>query len=576
MRVHTGLIRFLLLVPVVSLIVGLLLSARNWGEEPDSQPQGEPLATFRVATSGDLLILPVSMGGGEYQFLLNSAATFHVFDESLRAELGRAIAHTAPESPLQAELFRAPAASVGNLPLRDEQHVTCLDLTLMRQASGEDIRGILGVPFFRDRIIRIDFDRGTVEVFDREYDRVDWGESLPLKRHALGYACTDVVRVGGRKTTVSLATGHAGSVRLGGHLFEHCGERGEIRKTSRKLVVSGAGKQELETGRLDELMFGPYVHHDVVVSKGHSALVGLRYLSRYVLTIDLSGQVMYLRRGKNFDKPDREDMSGLHVLKIDGQFVVGEVDEGSPADDAGMRKGDVIVEISGRPALDYRLADLRRLLRSTADLPVSLRVRRNQTVIPFSFRLRAPPFKPISKIERLEPRLKRVDRKSPFPLPASDEVLPRSPLKPLATFEIAASGDLLILPVTLEGQTYEFVLDSACTTHVFDTSLRAHLGHPGGLTAPESPIKAELFSAPAASVGKLPLRNQMPVICLDLTELRQATGKNIRGILGVPFFHDRIVRIDFDRGILDVFDRKNKGSTARGGGFGISPEGMNY
>lgn len=416
---------FMRLVPLISLIVALLLSARNRGEEVDSRPQREPLATFEVARSGDPLILPVSMGGKRYQFVLDSASTFHVFDASLRANLGRRVAHTAPESPLQADLFRAPSASVGKVPLRNAELVHCLDLTLIRQVIGEDIRGILGVPFFHDRIVRIDFDNGRVVVFDRKYDRTDWGVSLPLKRHALGYPSADVARVGGRNTTFFLDTGYNGSVRLAGHLFERCKERGEIRKPSRQLVVSRAGKQELESGRLDELAFGPFVHHDVVVSKGGSSLVGLGYLSRYVLTIDLSGQVMYVRRGRNFDKPDQKDMSGLHVLKIDGQFVVDVVDEGSPADHAGMRKGDIIVEVSGRPALDFRLADLRRLLRSKANLPVSLRVRRNQTVTPFFFRLRAPPVKPISKIERPDRGLKRIDRRSPFPLPSSDEVHPR-------------------------------------------------------------------------------------------------------------------------------------------------------
>jgi S1-C subfamily serine protease len=77
----------------------------------------------------------------------------------------------------------------------------------------------------------------------------------------------------------------------------------------------------------------------------------------------LPNGVLYLRKGVRFNEPDRRDLSGLHILRVDGATVVHSVDEGSPAGTAGVQSKDVILRIDGRPAEQESMFAIRQLLR---------------------------------------------------------------------------------------------------------------------------------------------------------------------------------------------------------------------
>ena len=73
----------------------------------DRQPiKPKPLAEFPIARFGDPLLLPVTLGEECCLFVLDSGATIHVFDSSLRHYLGRPVGITPAQSPVQGDFFR--------------------------------------------------------------------------------------------------------------------------------------------------------------------------------------------------------------------------------------------------------------------------------------------------------------------------------------------------------------------------------------------------------------------------------------------------------------------------------------
>jgi S1-C subfamily serine protease len=99
-----------------------------------------------------------------------------------------------------------------------------------------------------------------------------------------------------------------------------------------------------------------------VVRTGDTDLLGLGFWSRHIVTFDFPNRVIYLRQGARFKEPDRYDLSGLHLLRINGATVVHSVDDGSPAANAGIRAKDVIVKINHQTTAKQRLFAIRRLL----------------------------------------------------------------------------------------------------------------------------------------------------------------------------------------------------------------------
>nr|WP_261361819.1 aspartyl protease family protein [Aeoliella straminimaris] len=117
--------------------------------------------------------------------------------------------------------------------------------------------------------------------------------------------------------------------------------------------------------------------------------------------------------------------------------------------------------------------------------------------------------------------------------------------------------DLLYAAVAIEGQEHQFVLDTGSQVHVFDHRLKSYLGPPirTARTVDSEGIKSEteLFHPPICQVEKLELSPNAAVVCVDLEPVRQAIGKEIEGILGMPFFATHVVQVDFDQRKLRIW-----------------------
>jgi S1-C subfamily serine protease len=90
-------------------------------------------------------------------------------------------------------------------------------------------------------------------------------------------------------------------------------------------------------------------------------------MMRFVVTLDYEHRVMYLKPVVG-PVPDLDtfDRAGLWFnLGHDG-FDIVDVTKGAPADQAGLKSGDVIVGVDGTPASNLKLYEVRQRLRDQA------------------------------------------------------------------------------------------------------------------------------------------------------------------------------------------------------------------
>jgi len=124
-------------------------------------------------------------------------------------------------------------------------------------------------------------------------------------------------------------------------------------------------------------------------------------------------------------------------------------------------------------------------------------------------------------------------------------------------FDIANDGDMIVLPVNIEGQNYEFALDTGCGITVYDTSFRPLLGTPHGdllVTTPNGRVRGEVFTAPVTRLGSHRLANNRGVVILDLSTIRRVSGHEVYGVLGMDFLRGRIVTLNPDRRKLTIVE----------------------
>ena len=145
-------------------------------------------------------------------------------------------------------------------------------------------------------------------------------------------------------------------------------------------LTSGAilpGQFVARVGRIKRVQAGNLIIRDAVANfsanaeaddaaPGDAGLIGGYVLSRYVVTIDYARHRAVLAPGQNSDRPYAFDASGLSFVAADPGFETKKVRlvlEGSPAAEAGIKAGDLLLALDDTPASGLSLAKLRQMLR---------------------------------------------------------------------------------------------------------------------------------------------------------------------------------------------------------------------
>jgi hypothetical protein len=110
-------------------------------------------------------------------------------------------------------------------------------------------------------------------------------------------------------------------------------------------------------------------------------------LARFTVAFDYTRRQVHLWPNARFGQPFAHDRAGLWINRHRDGAVVAGVQAQGPADDAGVREGDIVVAIDGDAATALSLDDLRARLR--ADTPaVRLRVSRGGPALELTLSLR--------------------------------------------------------------------------------------------------------------------------------------------------------------------------------------------
>lgn len=369
--------RLLLLFPIIAFnaFPGL-------GGETSIQPSPAEQVIERLSIKKDScwIMLPVEIKGKRYHLGLDTGTDCTIYDKSLWHLMGKTVALEkigTKQDNITIPYFQPPDARLGKLALPKSSLVMGTDLRDYQEDSGEDIHGFLGMDFLNTHIFRVDFDQGEV-VFLRALG------SNPGQRLAVGL--TDGVpngrvRLAGRKEPewFVLDTGAArGGGWRGGCLrkatFDTLVKSGGLASIGDNPMGSLTGRRMHRSGWLDSLFFAGNTHKNLAFFEWDTSLLGLDVLSRYVVTFDFPHQAIYLKKGRQFDRPIRYDRSGLYARRVKGQTGVASVQNGSAAAKAGILPGDVLLQIDKEQINGMTLFTLRdRLCESGKKVVLTVR-----------------------------------------------------------------------------------------------------------------------------------------------------------------------------------------------------------
>jgi hypothetical protein len=322
------------------------------------------LESFKVEGNGDFLLIPVTIGGREQKFVLDTGTSVTAVDVGLK-ELGEPAEQTIVLfNGKRAEQLEVREATVGKTKMKLPSRLVCLDLAEFRRSSGHDIRGLLGMDFLSRHVIQLDFDGSRVSLLKKNTAH---GEEIPIVLFYNYVPIVEATIAGAGDSLFVIDTGLSGfDGVLATETFDTVAKEGKFtgRTSGSTLTISGSAK--VRVGTVSALQFGDIASRGLVFAEaeGKFNALGLGYLHRFTVTLDFPNRQLILAKGKQFDREDQDGLDiGAVIVSSANQRVVSEIEETGIGYKCGLRTGDRILEIDGRSTNALTVFQVQRLLR---------------------------------------------------------------------------------------------------------------------------------------------------------------------------------------------------------------------
>jgi hypothetical protein len=520
-----------------------LFCASALAADPDQSPKDRAvIAELEIARGGDLPVIPVEAFGNKLRFLVRTSNPTTTVDVRWLDRLGPRLRteriRSADGKIRDLPFYRAPTLKIGTLQL-DLEEVAGSDLSVVSEDATGRIDGFLGGNILNRFVVTLDSDRGLLQL--RSEPPRDPGEEVALLTDRDGRVLVPVGVAGKPAISFAICTGSPAAMLLRPRLFTELRDRGGIQSTN---PTMGAPEFGVYCGGIaTNVALGPFVHDGVAVSAADFDGLGMDYLSRYVVTLDVRQRRAYFKPGRSMRRIDRLDQSGMEIVQREGKFVVTYVSRNSPAAESGILAGDFIERINQRAVSEYSLLEVRRLLRRDAN---RLTVAMMRGAEPIDFQL----FPRNYQDSEAEAKW-RLSRQAPTTRHSAATVI--------AELDVGRYGEPLVVPLVVDGfdRPLRMLVDTGAPTTSFRSELRRNLGARVAWRTVATPdglrIRHEEVRVGATTLGGVQLRRASTghVEGPRFEILAGLMGyDDLDGILGMDQLGGQIIQLDFDAGKL--------------------------
>lgn len=281
------------------------------------------------------------------------------------------------------------------------------DYLELRNYLGTDVHGILGYELFSRFIVKIDYDKKIMTLIlpDKFHPRKKFQELPMLVEDTKPFILTTLNISPSNSMTAKLLMDTGASHGL--MLEPSSDERIRVPLTTVSTVIGRGlgGVITGKTGRIESLKLGEYTLDHILANfpdpnsymdtlkstlTFRHGTVGGEILSRFTVIFNFPQGKMYLKKNSSFNKKFYFNLSGID-LKAKGSnlnvFEVSEVRKQSPADEVGIRQGDIVISVNGLLTKDMHLNEVNALLNTKPGKKIILGIERNKIRYELDFRL---------------------------------------------------------------------------------------------------------------------------------------------------------------------------------------------
>ncbi len=378
---------------IATLLAAGLLTACTSGTEADRGLSEPVRVTFEKPLN--LVVLEARIRDqGPFRFFLDSGATSTVVDTELANQIGLATERASTERGTAAgsQVTVAPVRGGVDFELAPEftihvdEVITAPFGPTAQSMMGERFDGILGSALFHQHVIEIDYGNRSLAFHDPASYRYE-GEGavleldFPERMPALPFIQATLINGEHRLSDFPILVDSGGKtngmasvptrrdwdslVTPANRIFDSMAATGLAND------AEGTTHESFFT-RMDRLILGPFEFDNPQVSYSAGgpgiAVMGASLLHRFTAIFDYSRKRLILEPNADFDNPPTVDRSGAFLMMSDaedGALEVLFVADGTPAQAAGLTRGDLIQAVDGVPASEIRLNEVRVMFGQT-------------------------------------------------------------------------------------------------------------------------------------------------------------------------------------------------------------------
>ena len=350
--------------------------------------------SFPFKFINNLIILPVVVNNSDtLQFILDTGVGISIMTElsigdSLLLNYTRQVKINGlgQGEPIDALHSSGNNFNVSNIRATNQDMIILLQNVFdLSSVFGTRIHGLLGYNIFANFIVEIDYSKKIISFHDPEtykYKKGWWifqsgkkNETLPLIIHnTKPYILAYILMNNGTRIPVKLLVDTGASHSLWLDTFSDTLIK--VPETTTEVFLGKGLNGDIfgKLGKIPEVQIGHFVFSDPIVafpdsmsagqSKGldyRNGTLGAELLRRFNVIIDYPNKKITLAKNNNFNDPFKVNHCGIDIetpIPELPYYIISHVRKGSPAEDAGLRRGDEIKYINNNHTFKLSINDI--------------------------------------------------------------------------------------------------------------------------------------------------------------------------------------------------------------------------
>jgi hypothetical protein len=428
-----------------------LIAGRAGAQQYLLSGEKEHTDRIRFQLINNLMVIPMDVNGVSLNFILDSGVSkpilFNLTDldsVELREVSKITIRGLGTGEPVEALRSLGNTFSINSLKNLNQELYVVLDKEMNFSSSlGVAVHGIIGYDLFRDYVVEINYSRRFLRfhrpgTFDRKTTKDE--VTLPLTIHENKAFLFGSVDVGDQQeipVKLLMDTGSSDALWLFADPEKGLTVPEKFYEDYLGKGLSGTiyGKRT----KISQVRLGDFVLRDAKAAFPHmesfrlapdlgdrNGSAGGELLKRFNMIVNYPGRQITLSKNALFSKPFQFNLAGIELehagiryiaeriadsngfvqsdentfssvqlmvgsqtrLSLVPEIVVSAIRAGSPAEEVGLREGDVILAVNGKPVHRYKLQEVMQMINHKKGKPVRLRIERYNQDLVFSFVLK--------------------------------------------------------------------------------------------------------------------------------------------------------------------------------------------